>query len=133
MLATLAVLLQISVTTGPRPCDPKRLPAGASPDTVCAGITSLNIGAIGSGGKRAGALRHIAVTDAHRATAFRDTAARTMLFGARAARLRQDSALVGYDVRARQRFSIGVTFAGVGVSGSRTVGSANGLSLTGVV
>jgi hypothetical protein len=114
MLTTLAVLLQIGVFTGPRPCDPKRLPAGAPPDTVCSGITSINIGGIGSSGKRAGASRRIAVTDAHRATAFLDATARTLLLGARAARLRQDSALVGYDVRALQRFSIGVAFAAQG-------------------
>jgi hypothetical protein len=72
MLATLAVLLQIGVTTGPRPCNPKTLPAGASPDTVCSGITSLNIGGIGSGGKRTGAPRRIPVTDAHLARDSRD-------------------------------------------------------------
>ncbi|MCE2953887.1 MAG: hypothetical protein ACK6DR_04245 [Gemmatimonas sp.] len=54
------------------------------------------------------------MTDAHRATAFRDEAARTMLLGARVARLRQDSALLGYDVRALQRYSIGVGFADKG-------------------
>ena len=34
-----------------------------------------------------------------------------MLLGARAARLRQDSALVGYDVQSLQRFSLGVSFS----------------------
>ena len=93
MLATVVVLLQISVMTGPKPCDPKKLPAGAPRDTVCSGITSVNIGGVGSGGKRVGAPRHLTVTDAHRATAFRDPAARSLLLGARAARLHQDSAL----------------------------------------
>lgn len=110
MLAPLAMLLQISVTTGPKPCDPRKLPAGAPPDTVCSGINSLNIGGVGSGGKRVGVPRHLTVTDAHRATAFSDTAARNLLLGARAARLHQDSALLGYDVRSLQRFSFGVAF-----------------------
>ncbi|QJR37622.1 hypothetical protein [Gemmatimonas groenlandica] len=111
MLATVAVLLQISVMTGPKPCDPKTLPAGAPPDTVCTGIVSLNVGGVGSGGKRTGAARHRTVTDAHRTSAFRDPSAKSMLLGARAARLRQDSALVGYDVQSLQRFSLGVSFS----------------------
>lgn len=111
MLATVAVLLQISVLTGPKPCDPKKLPAGAPPDTVCAGIVSLNVGGVGSGGKRTGAARHRTVTEALRSSAFRDPQAKSMLLGARAARLRQDSALVGYDVQALQRFSLGVSFS----------------------
>lgn len=111
MLATIAVLLQLSVTTGPKPCDPKKLPAGAPPDTVCAGIISLNVGGVGSGGKRTGAARHRTVTDAHRSTAFRDPQAKSLLLGARAARLHQDSALIGYDVQSLQRFSMGVAFS----------------------
>ncbi len=111
MLATLAVLLQISVTTGAKPCDPKTLPASAPADTVCSGITSVNIGGVGAGGKRSGAARRIAVTDAHRASAFRDPAAYRLLIGARAARLRQDSALIGYDARTLQRFALGVSFS----------------------
>ena len=111
MLASLAALLQISVSTGAKPCDPRKHPAGAPLDTVCSGITSVNIGGVGNGGTRKGAPRHQPVTDVHRATAFRDPGARNMLFGARAARLRQDSALTGYDARALQRFSFGITFS----------------------
>ena len=55
-----------------------------------------------------------AVTPAHLATAFKDAAARTLFYKARAARLTQDSALVSYDVNAYQRISAGIAFSRLG-------------------
>ena len=52
--------------------------------------------------------RHLAVTPAHLATAFHDTAARTLLQRARAARLRQDTSLTAYEAKAYERVSVGL-------------------------
>jgi hypothetical protein len=58
--------------------------------------------------------KRIATTDQHRATAFRDAAARSILLLARAARLRQDSALTAYDATTYQRVSAGLGFTRLG-------------------
>lgn len=50
----------------------------------------------------------IAVTEAHRRTAFKDATARELLLRARAARLQQDSSLLSYDVKSYQRVSAGM-------------------------
>ena len=56
----------------------------------------------------------IPLTDALRASAFKDPAARTLLLRARAARLQQDSALASYDATAYQRISAGLGFKAFG-------------------
>ena len=52
--------------------------------------------------------RHIDVTPAHLATAFRDPAAKELLERARVARMRQDTSLVAYDAKAYERVSVGL-------------------------
>ena len=58
--------------------------------------------------------KRVAVTDAHRATAYRDAGARAILALAREARMRQDSALQGYDATTYQRVSAGLGFSRLG-------------------
>jgi hypothetical protein len=58
--------------------------------------------------------RHIVVTAAHLATAFKDSSARTLLQRARVARLHQDSALVSYDAKAYERVSVGLGVKALG-------------------
>ena len=58
--------------------------------------------------------KRIAVTPAHLATAYRDAGARTLLMLAREARMRQDSALQGYDATTYQRISAGLGFTKFG-------------------
>ena len=58
--------------------------------------------------------KRVAVTDAHRATAFRDPGARAILALAREARMRQDSALQAYDATTYQRVSAGIAFSRIG-------------------
>ena len=58
--------------------------------------------------------KRVVVTDAHRATAYRDAGARSMLALARDARMRQDSALQSYDATTYQRVSAGVGFSRLG-------------------
>lgn len=58
--------------------------------------------------------KRIAMTDALRATAFRDPAARSILLLAREARMRQDSALTAYDATTYQRVSAGLGFTRLG-------------------
>jgi len=58
--------------------------------------------------------RRIAVTPALAASAFADGAARDLLLRARAARLRQDSALRAYDAKTYQRLSVGMTLRRTG-------------------
>jgi hypothetical protein len=58
--------------------------------------------------------KRIAVTEQHRATAFRDPAARSILLLAREARMRQDSALLAYDATTYQRVSAGLGFGRLG-------------------
>jgi len=48
------------------------------------------------------------------ATAFKDATAKKLLLEARAARLRQDSALFAYDAMAYQRISVGLGFSSIG-------------------
>ncbi|HET9799636.1 MAG TPA: hypothetical protein VFP90_16680, partial [Gemmatimonadaceae bacterium] len=58
--------------------------------------------------------KRIEVTPEHLATAFRDPGARSILLVARAARERQDSALVAYDATTYQRVSAGIGFSRFG-------------------
>ncbi len=58
--------------------------------------------------------RRIPVTPELLRTAFHDSAAGTLLLRARAARLRQDSALVAYDAMSYQRISAGLGFSKIG-------------------
>ncbi len=55
-----------------------------------------------------------AVTAEMQATAFKDATAKTTLLAARAARLRQDSALVAYDAMSYERISAGLGFGSIG-------------------
>ena len=56
----------------------------------------------------------VEVTEEHLATAFKDAAAKSLFYKARAARMTQDSALVSYDVNAYQRISAGIGFSRLG-------------------
>ena len=58
--------------------------------------------------------RRIPLTPALERSAFDDTAARVLLGQARAARMRQDSTLTGYDATAYQRISVGMGLRRVG-------------------
>jgi hypothetical protein len=58
--------------------------------------------------------KRIPVTPELERSAFRDTAARTLLLKARVARMRQDSALLAYDATAYQRMSAGLGFRAFG-------------------
>src|SRR5687767_6564341 len=58
--------------------------------------------------------RRVPVTPELEASAFRDPAARDLLMRARAARMRQDSALLAYDATAYQRLSAGLGFRAFG-------------------
>src|ERR1019366_9469115 len=64
--------------------------------------------------RRPQTFHRIALTDAMRANAFKDPAARDLLLRARAARLRQDSALASYDATTYQRVSAGLGFKAFG-------------------
>lgn len=64
--------------------------------------------------RRPRTFHRIPLTDALRASAFKDSAARTLLLRARAARLTQDSALASYDATAYQRISAGLGFKAFG-------------------
>ena len=58
--------------------------------------------------------RRVPVTAEHLGTAFRDTAARSLLLRARVARMEQDSALLAYDATAYHRISLGMGFRVLG-------------------
>lgn len=58
--------------------------------------------------------RVIPVTSRHIATAFSDVRARATLERARAARISDDSALLGYDAKARERASVGMSLTRLG-------------------
>lgn len=58
--------------------------------------------------------RRIPLTAELERTAFKDSQARTLLLGARAARMRQDSTLLSYDATTRQRMSVGFGFRAIG-------------------
>ncbi|MFI5232675.1 MAG: hypothetical protein ACHQSE_09205 [Gemmatimonadales bacterium] len=60
--------------------------------------------------RRPRTFHRIPLTDALRASAFKDPAARTLLLRARVARLQQDSALASYDATTYQRISAGLGF-----------------------
>ena len=66
----------------------------------------------GERGEREG--RRIPVTDEHLRTAFRTTAAGTMLRRARAARFEQDTALASYEASTYLRISAGIGFSKIG-------------------
>jgi hypothetical protein len=98
-------LLQVpsaASTPGIAPADTARPPAIASPDS--------------SRHRRRDdkPIKRIPVTAEHLATAFRDASARDILLLARSARMRQDSALQGYDATTYQRISAGVGFSKLG-------------------
>src|SRR2546423_4598333 len=58
--------------------------------------------------------RQIPITPAVLATAFKDAPAKDLLLRARAARLAQDSALIGYDANSYERMSGGMGFKKIG-------------------
>jgi hypothetical protein len=64
--------------------------------------------------RRPQTFHRIPLTDALRASAFKDPAARDLLLRARAARLKQDSALLSYDATTYQRVSAGIGFKAFG-------------------
>ena len=64
--------------------------------------------------RRPRTFHRIPLTDALRASAFKDPAARDLLLRARAARLKQDSTLLSYDATTYQRVSAGLGFKAFG-------------------
>src|ERR1019366_6580078 len=64
--------------------------------------------------RRPQTFHRIPLTDAMRASAFKDPAARDLLLRARTARLKQDSALASYDATTYQRVSAGLGFKAFG-------------------
>jgi hypothetical protein len=64
--------------------------------------------------RRPQTFHRIPLTDALRASAFKDAAAKSLLLRARIARLKQDSALVSYDATTYQRVSVGLGFKAFG-------------------
>lgn len=101
LVLALAFDQQVTVRIGSKPDSADRAP-GVLADTI--------------DNKRTGRRerRRIPVTPELEASAFRDAAARALLGKARAARMRQDSALVSYDATAYQRMSAGIGFRAVG-------------------
>ncbi len=64
--------------------------------------------------RRPQTFHRIPLTDALRASAFKDAAAKSLLLRARVARLQQDSALLSYDATTYQRVSAGLGFKAFG-------------------
>jgi hypothetical protein len=64
--------------------------------------------------RRPQTFHRIPLTDAMRASAFKDAAAKSLLLRARVARLKQDSALASYDATTYQRVSVGLGFKAFG-------------------
>jgi hypothetical protein len=64
--------------------------------------------------RRPQTFHRIPLTDALRASAFKDAAAKSLLLRARVARLKQDSALLSYDATTYQRVSVGLGFKAFG-------------------
>jgi hypothetical protein len=98
-----ALVLQVTVRTEQRPAD----------STGRDSVRHVSVG-VRIGGDRRGPPRRVAVTERHLATAFDDAGARELLLTARAARLRQDSALTSYDAKAYQRVSAGMALTAAG-------------------
>ena len=69
---------------------------------------------LGNGGRRPHQGVRRPVTAELQATAFKDVTAKTTLLAARAARLKQDSALVAYDAMSYERISVGFGFGSIG-------------------
>ncbi len=88
LLASLALAFQTTVTIGPGGGEVRRE---------------------GDGDSTYRAPRRIEVTEAHRRTAFKDSAARTLLLRARVARMAQDSMLISYEAKSFQRISVGMS------------------------
>ncbi len=68
---------------------------------------------VGAPPRRPRTFHRIPLTDALRASAFKDPAARDLLLRARVARLKQDLALASYDATTYQRISVGLGLQGV--------------------
>ncbi|MGH7688232.1 MAG: hypothetical protein ACREN3_01350, partial [Gemmatimonadaceae bacterium] len=75
---------------------------------------SVSIGSADTTGRAHHLPRRIPVTPELLRTAFKDSAARTLLLRARAARMHQDSALVSYDATTYQRISAGLGIGSIG-------------------
>lgn len=101
-LLLVAVLMQVSVDTR------------VQRDTAKKSNVNVQISIGESGDDRRGPPKRVPVTEEHLRTAFKSTAARTLLQRARAARLSQDSALMSYDAKAYSRVSAGMGFSKIG-------------------
>lgn len=110
MSAVLLVLAQVTVTVGggkqSHADSVKRARDLARQDTMAVRMDSIRA-ARDSFHVRRRETRHVALTPALLATAFRDPGARVLLDRARAARFRQDSALAAYDATTYERISVG--------------------------
>jgi hypothetical protein len=117
MSATLLIFAQITVSVGggrPTHADSlKRAKALARQDSAAVRMDSIRAVRDSFHVKRR-ETRHVALTPALLATAFRDPGARTLLERARSARLQQDSALRAYDATTYERISVGSKLSSLG-------------------
>ncbi|HET9797811.1 MAG TPA: ShlB/FhaC/HecB family hemolysin secretion/activation protein [Gemmatimonadaceae bacterium] len=104
MLVHLAALLLQAAPSAPQPTSQATTPPSAAPERDSTAHRHRD----------RKAPKRIEVTPAHLASAFRDPGARAILLVARAARERQDSALLAYDATTYQRVSAGVGFSRFG-------------------
>ena len=115
--AALLVLAQITISVGggkPSHADSlKHARDIARQDTAAARRDSMRMVRDSAEARRRLA-RHIALTPALLATAFKDPAARVLLDRARSARLSQDSALRAYDATTYERLSVGSKLSSLG-------------------
>ena len=102
MLILAAALLVLQGTTG-------GTAAPATPPAAQTDSTNLSDSTDGQRRRARRPVRRLPVTPELEASAFRDAAARDLLGRARAARLRQDSALLAYDAKTYQRLSVGMS------------------------
>lgn len=115
--ATLLIFAQITVSIGggkPSHADSvKRASEFARGDSMAVRMDSIRAVRDSFHVKRR-ETRHVVLTQALLATAFRDSEARTMLEHARVARLAQDSALKTYDATTYERISVGSKLSSFG-------------------
>ena len=104
-----AALLQVATPAPPQASTTPTTPGTTAPDTTASERDSTT-----ERHQDRKPPKRIATTDEHRATAFRDAGARSILLLAREARLRQDSALTAYDATTYQRVSAGLGFTRLG-------------------
>ncbi|MDQ6738044.1 MAG: hypothetical protein M3Z30_10145 [Gemmatimonadota bacterium] len=117
MASTFLLLAQLTVTLGAgkqsHPDSLKRVRELARQDSMAVRMDSVRAARDSARTKRRAA-RHVNVTPALMASAFRDPASQELLNRARAARLTQDSALKAYDATTYERISVGTKLGSFG-------------------